>query len=122
MVFNLLFPSHDRGGGTNPSNRITVLESNGISASRWTFVSFVLLDVPAKWRIFVNGTQQIMSSPTGTATSIAYTGTNAGAIGLRGNDYFDGGIGGLWVYNKALSTSEINTIYEKTKFKYNNPV
>lgn len=110
------------GGGTNPANRITVLETSGpLSASRWAFVSFVLFSVPAKWRIFVNGSTLSMGTPSGTATSIAYTGTNAGAIGLRGNDYFDGGIGGLWVYNRALSQSEINTIYEKTKFKYSDP-
>lgn len=110
------------GLGTNPSNRRTVLTSTVITANQWIFASFVIWSDPGKWQVYINGQGTSMQTSTGTATAIGYSGTKSGGIGVTDNDYFDGGIGGLWVYNDRLSTEEIRTIYEKTKFKYNNPV
>ena len=109
------------GGGTFPSNRRTVLTSSTITQSQWIFVSFIFFSESSKWQILINGTRQSLQSPSGTATTIGYSGSAFGGIGIRGLDFFDGGIGGLWVYNKQLELEEIRTIYEKTKFKYNNP-
>jgi len=109
------------GGGSNPANRRTRLTQNDISANRWIFASFVFWSDTAKWEIYIDGSSQLMQTPTGTATSIGYSGSTSGAIGLTNNNYFNGGIGGLWVYDRRLEQSEIRAIYEKTKFKYNDP-
>jgi len=110
------------GGGSLDSNQNSRITSSAITQSQWIFVSFVFFSIPGKWRILIDGSDADVQTPTGTATSIGYSSSEFGAIGVANQNYFDGGIGGLWVYNRLLSDIEINEIYDKTKSKYNNPV
>jgi len=70
--------------------------------------------------IYLNG---VLAATKGSGFS--YTGTGPFVIGRQGelnSEYFDGNIGNVLVYNRALSATEISQNYEAQKSKFTNTI
>ena len=61
-------------------------------------------------------------TPTAETNNISYTGTAELYIAAREDldlpEFFDGTIGEVWIYNRALTAAEIQNIYLATKWRY----
>lgn len=86
--------------------------SGSINVDQWEHVAGVWNG--SEIELYINGVLQGTSSTVGIDTSL----TGGQAIGRRPDDtlqYMDGEIDDARVYNKALSQSEVNQIYQNTR-------
>ncbi|MAO19999.1 MAG: hypothetical protein CMJ25_04535, partial [Phycisphaerae bacterium] len=87
--------------------------STSVSANQWYHVCVTRSGSTVK--VYLNGS----IDGTGTVTLNSYTGTT-GRIGTSGvaQEFFDGTIDQVRIFNKALSSSEISTLYGETACVY----
>jgi hypothetical protein len=100
--------SETGGGAAQPYGAIT------LSVDTWYHAALVYNSTDI--RLYLNGSLDTngANNPLSYSSGI-YNGTASFAIGSRGNvdDYFDGQIDEVAVFNRALSAHEIKEIYEK---------
>ncbi|MFT4892885.1 MAG: hypothetical protein ACI8Z7_000674 [Candidatus Nanohaloarchaea archaeon] len=122
---NVIFSLDDSGGGqmirayVTSSNNLTIIQwdgSNtnpvtysGINTGQWYFVTGVWDDT--NLTLYVNGEKIGTSSPSGVGTSTEYMLIGANDPGSIGG-YFNGSISEVRLYNRALTSSEIQYLYE----------
>ena len=71
--------------------------------------------------IYINGNVETISDAGGTATGVASTTNSNYSIGYERastNYYFDGEIDQVRIFDKAISSSEVSTLYEETACVY----
>ncbi len=83
--------------------------SQAIPSNSWSYVVFIGDSSSNRLKIYING---VLVSQ-GTMTSMPTTNTNS--IRITGNNYFNGLIDEVRIYNRALSDQEIKAIYEATR-------
>lgn len=93
-----------------------------ITAKTWTHLTGTFADAGGG-----NGTNAVyINAGTPVTDTEAFDGTlnhdDPPDLGRRifigGENFFKGYIGEVWIYNRALSATEITYIYNKTKFRY----
>jgi hypothetical protein len=120
VVFGYGSPSNI-GATMNYNGKGTVIVP-GFSPLQWYFISYVLDGSTAK--LYVNGVYQGQDAQDSTSWL-----SGALAMGVRVNstgtgiedDYFDGDVALVDVYNAALSAGDITTLYDNTVSRFYPP-
>ena len=110
----------------NMSSRVLHTRIDGEGASSpsnvwnfdvWTYVAITFENQSVKY--YVNGSS--VGSSSITKTSITYNADNPVYIGktASGSEPFEGRLGNIKVYNRALTAEEITQNYNATKSRYN---
>jgi hypothetical protein len=87
--------------------------SNAIDISVWNSVLFVYSTLDNSWRFFINGK---LNNSGKTLFNVRHTSSDLyiGSEGQYGN-YFNGTMDDIRIYNRALSESEIQALYQLRK-------
>ena len=100
--------------------RDAITSSPQITVGNWFHVVATYnggaIETPTNTQIYVNGSAVSMST-TGTETGVANTTDSNYGIGYRrasSTQYFNGKIDQVRIFNKALSSSEVTTLYNET--------
>ena len=106
-------------GFSAPWNRIGYISNDVlISEGNWHHL-VVILNAHKNIQLFVNGVEHLGSYDDGTGSGMSYSGSGNGAIGMYKSGsyrYFNGIVDELRFYNRALSESEIQELYEGVPF------
>lgn len=90
-----------------------------ITAGGLYFIVGVYDSVNGRIKIYVNGKEETDNAVTGTHT--AGTGDFAlGRMGAYNADYFDGVLDDCFFFNKALTSTEIQSLFNNSGYKINN--
>ena len=109
-----MFPSHDRGGGGNTQSNSTLT----IALNTWTLMTVSIKSGEANQsKFYVNSTSETISN----AHTIIGDSDKPLLLGRRGEDtsyMWDGYIGPILIYNRALSASEVTQNYNRLKGRF----
>ena len=92
--------------------------SSVVTASNWNFISAV--HDGSSIKVYLNGSETASSATGDSATNASLTTGSSAYIGSEINSqrYFDGSIGAINIYNRALSADEVRRNYEATVGRY----
>jgi len=106
-------------GGTGVNTPLSMIDT-----SRWSFVVFVFdgsQAITSRCRIYVNGidrgvfgTQNIPALIGSSMPSLTLLGATSGYVGGPITSYFDGKLDDIFIYNRALSSTEANQLFTRT--------
>jgi hypothetical protein len=106
------------GNGVGSIYRSSIITDNSYSLNKWYHVVFNYVSANKDdFKIYVNGEEQ-SSAASGTGGSVGYSLTFNGAIGKTRTSLFNGKISNVRVYNRKLSSQEINQNYKATKWRF----
>ena len=100
-----------RTSTTNPSAR-DINSTSSVNNGNWNHILFTV--EPNVSKLYINGTEE-GSSTTGTAVAPTTVSRNV-TLGRHdgGDNYFNGSIDQVRIFNKALSAGEVTTLYNET--------
>ena len=106
---SLVYTSGGTIGFSGYGGAANLFGTTTLSTSNWSHVVFTLSGSSCK--LYLNGSLEA----SGTVTLASYSST-AGYIGQTAsvNEYFDGKIDQVRIFNKELSSSEVSTLYAET--------
>ena len=112
------------GGGTSSTNRRTFETSATLRDGEWNFIAWQGYDNSTSLGIAYNyfwtwnsidDWSNGVSFLSGAGGGLAYNNTDGMAISGHPNSvYFNGDIGGIWVFDQSISTADINLLKDST--------
>lgn len=90
--------------------------NTGVTVTAWNYVAVTLTKATKTFSITVNQLTPVTDSYATSPGSISPTGPLS--IGLNNTNTINGVLGSILIYNRALSATEIDYIYEITKWRY----
>ena len=116
---NIGYSDNSGSGSGNRKNYLTT--SSVITAGTWHHIVAIYKGIGVTPQLYVDGTEiTAFNSPTGTATTLGYSTSAKATIGTVRDavSFFTGDIDEVAVWNKVLSASAVQEIYDAT---INNP-
>ena len=100
--------------------RDVITTTNQITANTWFHVAATynggVIQTATNTKIYVNGSE-VTTTTTGTATGVTNTADSNYGVGYRrasSSQYFNGSIDQVRIFNKALNSTEVTTLYNET--------
>ena len=92
--------------------------SSVVTANNWNFISAV--HEGSSIKLYLNGSEAASSAAGDSATNASLTTGTSAYIGSEINNqrYFDGSIGAINIYNRALTADEVRQNYQATVGRY----
>lgn len=127
MIMGMYLPyfAFRSNGSIHFSNRINGVQQNLYATSNlvdnvWYNITFVssFSEGNTTMLIYLNGVLQTQTTYTGQQPTTTDNSFRLGTWWSGGSEQFRGNIGEVSIYNRALSTSEITTIFNATKSRY----
>ena len=127
MIMGMYLPyfAFRSNGSIHFSNRINGVQQNLYTTSNlvdnvWYNITFVssFSEGNTTMLIYLNGVLQTQTTYTGQQPTTTDNSFRLGTWWSGGSEQFRGNIGEVSIYNRALSTSEITTIFNATKSRY----
>lgn len=103
----------DKGDGTGRfgADIRRVITAETVPLNAWTHVAFVLPSAnETTWQIYINGVPSTLSIG-GSGGAVGYSSIYSGGIGKFRFSYFQGQIDQLSIFDYALSSSQVSTLY-----------